>query len=59
MKGNTAKGEERIVLALFDHESKAEAAVKRLAEENFPLDMVSLLGKGRSSGDDPIGIYWH
>ncbi|MDX1657009.1 MAG: hypothetical protein R3310_17495 [Candidatus Competibacteraceae bacterium] len=49
---------DRIVLAVFAERAGAEKAVRRLSQEDFPLDQVSLLGRAGSSGDDPLGIYY-
>jgi len=46
----------RMLLAVFDDETRAERAVRTLIERNFPMDMISLLGKAHSSGDDPLGL---
>ena len=48
----------RIILALFDDAARAERAVRQLIDQNFPMDMISLLGKAQSSGDDPLGLYY-
>mgnify|MGYP001824253727 FL=1 len=48
----------RVILALFPDESRAERAVRELIERNFPMDMISLLGKAQSGGDDPLGLYY-
>jgi hypothetical protein len=48
----------RILLALFEHETTAERALRELIDRGFPMDMISLLGKAQSSGDDPLGLYY-
>jgi len=48
----------RVILALFPDESRAERAVHELIERNFPMDMISLLGKAHSGGDDALGLYY-
>lgn len=54
------KGEssEKLLIALFDKEASAEKAVGLLVERDFPMDMLSVLGKGNASGDDPLGLYY-
>jgi uncharacterized membrane protein len=52
-----ASSNEQALLAIFDDEEKAEAVVRELIENDFPMDMISLLGKAQKSGDDPLGIY--
>ena len=49
---------ERLLVALFDRQPEAEWAVRLLIERGFPMDMLSILGKGQSSGDDPLGLYY-
>ena len=49
---------QRVILALFRDEARAERAVRELMERNFPMDMISLLGKAHSGGDDPLGLYY-
>jgi hypothetical protein len=48
----------RVILALFSDEAAAERSVRELIDRNFPMDMISLLGKAQSSGDDPLGVYY-
>lgn len=54
---NESSTTHRIILALFADEDKAERAVRKLIDRDFPMDMISLLGKAQGSGDDPLGIY--
>lgn len=49
---------QQLVVAVFEEETRAEAAVRRLIDRDFPMDMLSLLGKAQGSGDDPLGIYY-
>lgn len=51
-------GEHRILLAVFNSEEKAEAAVQQLVKKDFPMDQLSLLGKAHQIGDDSLGIYY-
>ncbi|MGD2073889.1 MAG: hypothetical protein PVI91_05550 [Gammaproteobacteria bacterium] len=48
----------RVILGLFDDEARAERALRNLIEHNFPMDMISVLGRAQSSGDDPLGLYY-
>ena len=57
-QSSTGNGSERLLIALFDQESSAEKAVGTLVERDFPMDMLSVLGKGNASGDDPLGLYY-
>ena len=49
---------ERLLIGVFSQENAARTALDRLNEQGFPLDLVSLLGRGSSSGDDALGIYY-
>ena len=49
---------ERLLVALFDRQPEAERSVRLLVERDFPMDMLSVLGKGESGGDDPLGLYY-
>jgi hypothetical protein len=49
---------QELVVAVFEEETQAEAAVRRLIDRDFPMDMLSLLGKAQGGGDDPLGIYY-
>jgi len=53
-----ASGEKQVLLAVFDEAVKAEAAVHRLIEKDFPMDKLSLLSKAQRIGDDSLGIYY-
>ncbi len=48
----------RLVVAVFADRDVARATLERLLDKDFPMDSVSLLGKGETSGDDSIGIYY-
>ncbi len=50
-------GAQHALVALFRNEAAVERAVHRLIDRDFPMDMLSLLGKAHSSGDDPLGLY--
>ncbi|MEJ2059425.1 MAG: hypothetical protein P8Y64_02905 [Gammaproteobacteria bacterium] len=47
---------EHFVVAIYRDENHAHRAVEALAEQDFPLDQVSVLGRVDSSGDDVLGI---
>mgnify|MGYP001823802115 FL=1 len=49
---------ERLLVALFDRQQEAERSVRLLVERDYPMDMLSVLGKGESGGDDPLGLYY-
>lgn len=44
------------LVAIFEDMDKAEAAVNRLAEKEFPLDQISVLARSGATGDDVIGV---
>lgn len=48
----------RILLAWYPDDRRAAATLEMLAEGDFPMDRVSLLARGDSSGDDPLGVYY-
>lgn len=48
--------EHSFLVALFAEQDRAEQAVRRLSEADFPLDQISLLAQTGGSGDDVIGI---
>jgi hypothetical protein len=52
------EGRERLLVARFEEEAGAERAVRTIVERDFPMDMLSVLGRGQSSGDDPLGLYY-
>ena len=53
--GNTAS---RVLIGLYDNEETAETAIRKLIDEDYPMDRMSILGKAQSSGDDPLGLYY-
>jgi hypothetical protein len=55
---NDPDSKQRVIVAVFKVQAAAEVAIKRLFEKGCPMDMVSLLGKAESSGDDLLGIYY-
>lgn len=46
-----------LLIAEFADTAPAEQALSDLNAREFPLDQVSILGGGQSSGDDPLGVY--
>jgi len=46
------------VIGLFRELEPADRAVRKLIDEDFPMDRISLFGRGRHHGDDPLGIYY-
>ena len=49
---------QKIVVATYEGADTARRVVERLNERDFPMDMVSVLGKAHASGDDALGIYY-
>ncbi len=47
----------RVLVAVYPDEQKAEAVVKRLIKEGYQMDLISVLGQLNSSGDDTLGVY--
>ncbi len=48
---------QHLLVAVFKGREKAERAIGRLIENDYPADRISLLGKGVVSGDDILGVY--
>ena len=47
-----------VLVAQYDNQQAARRAVERLVGKDYPMDMISVLGKAESSGDDVLGIYY-
>lgn len=47
----------RVLVAVYPDEQKAEAVVRRLIEDGYQMDLISVLGQLNSSGDDTLGVY--
>ena len=47
----------RVLVAVYPDEEKAKGVVTRLIDMNYPMDLISVLGKIHASGDDTLGIY--
>ena len=58
-QGSGGEAKERILLAVFADGNQAKKAVETLIERDYPMDMISLLGRPHAVGDDPLGIYYH
>jgi hypothetical protein len=48
---------EVLLVAVYDDEAKAQRAVERMIAHDFPMDMISVLGRVHAAGDDVLGIY--
>ncbi|WP_303906239.1 hypothetical protein [Thiohalomonas denitrificans] len=49
---------ERVIIARFADPDRASEAVEALIEHDYPMDMISMLGRPAAVGDDPLGIYY-
>lgn len=47
----------RVLVAVYSDEKGAEVVVRRLIEQGFHMDLISVLGQLHASGDDMLGIY--
>lgn len=47
----------RVLIAVFPDEVKATSVVRRLIDKNYPMDLISVLGRIHPMGDDTLGIY--
>jgi hypothetical protein len=48
---------EKILIAVYPTEAKAQRAIERILGKDFPMDRLSVLGRVHASGDDVLGIY--
>ena len=55
--GEKAFFDRHLLVAVFEEKGRAERAIGRLIENDYPPDRISLLGKGVVSGDDILGIH--
>jgi hypothetical protein len=46
-------------VGIFETKEMARKLVERLIRDDFPMDMISLLGKSGGSGDDMLGVTYH
>lgn len=49
--------EENVVVAVFDSHAKAEEAVREIGRSDFPIDRLTIIGKGYHSDEKVIGFY--
>ncbi len=47
----------RVLVAVYPDEQKAQAVVKSLIDKGYQMDLISVLGQLHTSGDDTLGIY--
>jgi len=47
----------RVLVAIYANEEKADDVVKALIDKGFQMDLISVLGKMHAVGDDTLGIY--
>jgi uncharacterized membrane protein len=47
----------RVLIAIYANEEKADDVVKTLIDKGFQMDLISMLGKMHAIGDDTLGIY--
>jgi len=47
----------RVLVAVYPDEEKAKGVVKRLIDDNYQMDLISVLGRIHGLGDDNLGIY--
>lgn len=58
MPKKTMQTDRQLVLGFFESDMRARNVLEKLAEADYPLDQISLLGQASSSGDDPLGVYY-
>ena len=56
---STSAPREVVVAGIFSDREQALRAVERLIDEGYPMDRISVLGKGGGMGDDMLGITYH
>ena len=49
--------EENVAVAVFDSHGKAETAISALGKANFPLNQLTIVGKGYHTDEKVIGFY--
>ncbi len=47
----------RVLVATYPNEEKADDVVRALIDKGFQMDLISVLGKMHAIGDDTLGIY--
>lgn len=53
----SSRGQQILLVAVYDNEAAARHVVEQLIEREFPMDRLSVLGRVHPSGDDILGIY--
>ena len=49
--------QENAVAAIFDSHYRAEEAVRTIGQSGFPMDQLTIVGKGYHSDEKVIGFY--
>ena len=57
MSEEAAKAQENVAVAVFDGHAQAEEAVRKLGQSGFPLEQLTIVGKGYHSDEKVIGFY--
>ncbi|MES1982961.1 MAG: hypothetical protein V4443_10875 [Pseudomonadota bacterium] len=47
----------RVLVAVYASEQQVQSVVKSLIDQNYQMDLISILGRIHAIGDDPLGIY--
>jgi len=47
----------RVLVAVYPDLDKAQSVTKRLVDQDYQMDLISVLGRMRAVGDDNLGIY--
>jgi uncharacterized membrane protein len=47
----------RVLVAVYPDEKGTEAVVRRLIDQGYQMDLISVLGQLHTSGDDTLGVY--
>jgi len=57
MSEEAAKAQEDVAVAVFDSHAQAEEAVRALGQGGFPLEQLTIVGKGYHTDEKVIGFY--
>ncbi len=57
-RAKVQNSDHRVLMALFQDETKAKTALHDLLAADMTMDHISILGPASSSGDDPLGVYY-
>ena len=49
--------EENVVVAVFSRHDQADSAVRALGQANFPLEQLTIVGKGYHTDEKATGFY--